>query len=336
MAKAKETAKKAEVKKVSKSKKEQSDGPTKKTDKNPDQADNQKEIIEAKASETDTEQKSEPKITKAGKRSPKAIAEAELEKAKQERKTTASEEPAKPKAIQKPAKPRSERAGKKMREANKLVDNTKAYGLGEAMELAVKTSTSKFDGTVEMHINLNVDPRQADQNVRGMVVLPAGTGKSVRIAVLAGDEDAKQAKTAGAELAGEDDLLAQIEKGQFDFDILISTPALMAKLGKHARVLGPKGLMPNPKSGTVTTDVAKAVSEAKAGRVEYRVDPTGIIHVGIGKVSFGADKLQTNAEAIIQSVRNARPASIKGGYIKSGYVSATMGPGIKLSLSEPV
>lgn len=331
MAKVKVVAEEAKVKKAVKSKKENKNGVTEKVNQNPDQADNQAEVVAA-----ETEPKPESKVTKAGKHSAKAIAEAKQEKVRQERKVETAEESTKPKIVQKPNRPRTERAGKKMREANKLIDKTKVYNLNEAMELAVKTSISKFDGTVELHINLDVDPRQADQNVRGMVVLPAGTGKTLKIAVLAGEDDAKKAKAAGADIAGEDNLLAQIEKGQLDFDILISTPALMAKLGKHARVLGPKGLMPNPKSGTVAADVGKAVSEAKAGKVEYRVDPTGIIHIGIGKVSFGADKLQTNAEVILQSVRSAKPASIKGGYIKSGYISATMGPGIKLSLSEPV
>jgi large subunit ribosomal protein L1 len=186
---------------------------------------------------------------------------------------------------------------------------------------------------VELHINLGVDPRQADQNVRGMVSLPEGTGKSARVAVVTEADDDKKATDAGADLVGADKIFAALDKEQIEFDILIATPNMMPKLAKHARMLGPKGLMPNPKSGTVTTDVEKAVKEAKAGRVEYRVDSAGIIHLGIGKVSFGAAKLSKNAQVIIDAVKAAKPASLKGGYIKSAYISSTMGPGIKVQIS---
>lgn len=202
----------------------------------------------------------------------------------------------------------------------------------EAVELAVKTSPTKFDATAEMHLNLGVDPKQADQNVRGSLSLPAGTGKTLRIAVLAEGDEAAAAKKAGADSVGSDDLLAQLEKEEINFDILIATPNMMPRLGKYARLLGPRGLMPNPKSGTVTTDTAKAVSEAKAGRVEYRVDPAGIVHLGIGKVSFGAEKLQQNADAVLASIRANKPASVKGTYIKSVHISTTMGPSIKVVL----
>ncbi|MDQ3123505.1 MAG: 50S ribosomal protein L1, partial [bacterium] len=210
----------------------------------------------------------------------------------------------------------------------------KEYSLKEALELATKTSITKFDATVELHINLNVDPRQADQNIRDSLVLPSGTGKNIRVAVLAETDDATKAKKAGADIVGNEDLLKKIEKGVIEFDTLVATPNLMASLGKYARVLGPKGLMPNPKSGTVTTDVAKAVEQAKAGRVEYRVDSTGIVHLGVGKVSFGADKLLANAQAVFASIKTNKPNSLKGNYVKTITISSTMGPGIKVIISE--
>jgi large subunit ribosomal protein L1 len=201
------------------------------------------------------------------------------------------------------------------------------------LDLATKTSTTKFDGTVELHVNLGVDPRQADQNVRGTVSLPEGTGKTVRVAVLAEADDDKKASTAGAEIVGAEKILSALDKEQIEFDVLVATPNQMAKLAKYARLLGPKGLMPNPKSGTVTTDVAKAVSEAKAGRVEYRVDSTGIIHLGVGKVSFGKDKLTKNAQVVVDAIKSAKPSTLKGIYIKSAHITTTMGPSIKTQIS---
>ncbi len=273
-------------------------------------------------------------LAKAGKRSAKAIEEAQEKKAKEVRKakeTSAEGQEAK-KSTKKPTRSKLERAGKKFKEAAKLIDKSKNYTLAEALDLAVKTSPVKFDATVELHVNLNVDPRQADQNIRGVVALPAGTGKPMRIAVVAEAEDAKKALKAGAEIAGSDEVFQQLDKETINFDVLIATPALMQRLSKYARLLGPRGLMPNPKSGTVSADVAKAVTEAKAGRAEYRVDSNGIIHLGIGKVSFGADKLVQNASAVMSSVRAAKPASIKSGYIKSLYVSTSMGPSISAQL----
>ncbi|MCX6725487.1 MAG: 50S ribosomal protein L1 [Candidatus Saccharibacteria bacterium] len=224
-----------------------------------------------------------------------------------------------------------ERRGKNYRKANELVEKKKVYELKEALDLAIKTSPVKFDASVEMHINLAVDPRQADQNIRGSIALPAGTGKTVRIVVLADAKDADAAIKAGADKAGSDDIFAALDKGIIDFDILICTPAMMPKLGKYARVLGPKGLMPNPKSGTVTPDVAKAVSEAKAGKVEFRVDSTGIVHLAVGKVSFGVEKLEQNASAVLATIRSAKPLSLKGGtFIKSVHLTTTMGPSIKI------
>jgi large subunit ribosomal protein L1 len=185
-----------------------------------------------------------------------------------------------------------------------------------------------------VHVNLAVDPRHADQNIRDNLVLPAGTGKAVRVAVFADADDVKAAKDAGADIAGIEDITKLLEKGTFNFDTLIATPSQMAKLGKFARVLGPRGLMPNPKSGTVTTDVTKAVAEAKAGRVEYRVDSTGIVHLGIGKVSFGAAKLNENAAAVFASIRGNKPSSVKGNYVKAVHVTTTMGPSISVATSE--
>ena len=268
---------------------------------------------------------------KAGKRAPKAVKEAEVVAAKKERKVAAKEVKTeeKPKVAPMP-RTRIERASKKYRELVKLIDTTKSYSVKDALDLATKTSTTKFDATVELHINLGVDPTQAEQNIRGTVELPAGTGKTLRIAVVAEDDGVTKAKAAGADIAGNDAILADLDKELVNFDVLIATPSMMPKLGKYAKLLGPRGLMPNPKSGTVTADVAGAVKAAKAGRVEYKVDQAGIIHLGIGKVSFGADKLTTNADAVISSVRAAKPATIKGIYVKSIYVSSTMGPSIRV------
>jgi large subunit ribosomal protein L1 len=274
----------------------------------------------------------EAKIAKAGKRSAKALEETAEKQAKEERKASGETAEAKPKAPVKPARSRLERRGRHFRKNAELIEAGKAYSLEQAVDLAKKTSHVKFDATVEAHINLGVDPRQADQNIRDNLVLPAGTGKAVRIAVLT--DDAAAAKKAGADLAGTDDLLAALDKGNMDFDILIATPALMSKLGKYARVLGPRGLMPNPKSGTVTTDINKAVAEAKAGRVEYRVDSTGIIHLGVGKVSFTAPQLVQNMQAVLASVKANKPQHVKGNYFKTIHLTTTMGPSISIDLAS--
>ncbi|MBQ3469497.1 50S ribosomal protein L1 [Candidatus Saccharibacteria bacterium] len=221
-----------------------------------------------------------------------------------------------------------ERRGKKYQEAYKLVEKGKIYSLKDAIALATKTSTVKFDATLEAHIRLGVDPRQADQNIRATIVLPNGNGKTVRVAVFAPLDEAKKAKAAGADIAEDEEFLKQLEKGTINFDVLISTPQYMPKLGKFARLLGPKGLMPNPKAGTVTTDVEKAVKEAKAGKVEYRVDKQSIVHIGLGKLSFGEAKLLENAEAFFSSLKSQKPASIKGQFVKSIYLTTTMGPSI--------
>lgn len=280
----------------------------------------------------------EPKkatTAKSGKRSEKGVKEAEEKAEKIEHQQHRDEEKAEAVEEKKHKQPQRvtsklERSSKGYRKSSELIDKSKLYGIKEALDLATKTSHVKFDATVELHVRLGVDPRQADQNLRDTVVLPAGTGKSVRIAVFADTDDAATAKKAGADIAGSDEFLQQLDKGKLDFDILIATPAMMAKLGKYAKVLGPKGLMPNPKSGTVTTDVAKAVSEAKAGRVEYRVDSTGIVHVGVGKVSFGADKLAQNAGVVLASIKSNKPSSLKSTYVQSVFVTTSMGPSIKV------
>jgi large subunit ribosomal protein L1 len=274
-------------------------------------------------------------LAKAGKKSAKAVKETQEKQAKEIRKAESkdTDKPVETKPTAKPARSRIERAGKNYRKVAQLVDRSKTYSLADALDLAIKTNPVKFDASVELHINLGVDPKQADQNIRDIVVLPAGTGKSIKIAVFADGDAVKQALDAGADIAGGDEFLQKLDKGLIDFDVLISMPTMMPKLGKYAKLLGPKGLMPNPKSGTVTMDVAKAVVEAKAGRVEYRVDSSGIIHVAVGKVSFGSDKLQKNTQAVLSSVRAAKPASLKGIYMKSAYISTSMGPSIKTEIN---
>jgi len=282
----------------------------------------------------------EVKAAKAGKRSAKALAEAEEKAEKEERKASGDTSPqsdeaqAAKKGPAPKTRSRLERRGKNYRKIAEQVEQGKIYSLDKAITLATKTNPVKFDATVEMHINLNVDPRQADQNIRATVSLPHGTGKSVRVAVFAPADQLDAAKKAGADVAGEEEFLQQLDKEQLDFDILIATPQMMPRLGKYARLLGPRGLMPNPKSGTVTTNIAKAVEEAKAGRVEYRVDKQGIVHQGVGKVSFDAAKLVENAKAFIASVSSVKPSSIKGAYIKGVTVTTTMGPGIRVDVNS--
>ena len=221
---------------------------------------------------------------------------------------------------------------KRMIEAAKLVEKGKLYDTKEAIELALQMPKAKFDETVEVHIKLGVDSKQADQQVRGVLVLPNGTGKSKKVLVLAKGEKAAQAKEAGADFVGDDDMIEKIQKENwFEYDVVVATPDMMASLGKIARVLGPKGLMPNPKSGTVTMDVAKAVAENKAGKIEYRLDKTNIIHCPIGKVSFGSEKLIENYETLVEAIVKAKPAAAKGTYLKSIAVSTTMGAGIKIN-----
>ncbi len=224
--------------------------------------------------------------------------------------------------------------GKKYVESAKLVDKTKLYEVQEALDLAAKTASAKFDETVELHIRLGVDSRHADQQVRGAVVLPNGTGKKVRVAVFAKGDAAKAAEAAGADIVGEMDLVERINGGFMDFDVCIATPDMMGLVGRLGKVLGPRGLMPSPKAGTVTPDAAKAVEEAKAGKIEYRLDKTNIIHCPIGKASFGAEKLTENAMALLNAVIKAKPAATKGTYIRSCVVATTMGPGIRVNAAK--
>ena len=225
--------------------------------------------------------------------------------------------------------------GKKYQDSAKLVDKTKLYDANEAIALVCQTSKAKFDETIELHLRLGVDSRYADQQVRGAVVLPNGTGKKVRTLVFAKGDKAEAAKAAGADYVGAEDMVAKITtENWFDFDVVIASPDMMGVIGKLGKVLGPKGLMPNPKAGTVTPDVARAVTEAKAGKVEYRLDKTNIIHCPIGKASFGPEKLQENFDALVGAVIKARPAAVKGQYIKSCVVASTMGPGVKINSAK--
>ena len=227
--------------------------------------------------------------------------------------------------------------GKKYLESAKLVDRASLYEPAEALELAVKTSSAKFDETVEVHVRLGVDSRHADQQVRGAVVLPNGTGKKVRVAVFAKGEAADAAAAAGAEIVGAEDLVAKIQgEGFLDFDVAIAAPNMMGLVGRLGKVLGPRGLMPSPKAGTVTPDVAKAVEEAKAGKIEYRLDKTNIIHCPIGKVSFGAEKLGENYKTLLGAIEKAKPAAAKGQYIRSCVVATTMGPGVRINPAKAV
>ena len=221
--------------------------------------------------------------------------------------------------------------GKKYIEGAKLIERTKLYDTAEAFDIAVKTGTAKFDETVEVHVRLGVDSRHADQQVRGAVVLPNGTGKTVRVAVFAKGDMAKAAEAAGAEFVGAEELVSKIQGGWMDFDIAIAAPDMMGLVGRLGKVLGPRGLMPNPKAGTVTTDVGRAVTEAKAGKIEYRLDKTNIIHCAIGKVSFGKDKLAENFDTLLEAIVKAKPASTKGQYIRSCVIATTMGPGIHIN-----
>lgn len=222
--------------------------------------------------------------------------------------------------------------GKNYQDSAKLIDKHSLYSATEAIDLALQTSKAKFDETIELSVRLGVDPRHADQQVRGAVVLPHGTGKELKVLVFAKGEKAKEAEGAGAEFVGAEELVDKIQKENwFDFDVVVATPDMMGVVGRLGKVLGPKGLMPNPKSGTVTFDVAKAISEIKAGKVEYRVDKTAIVHVPIGKKSFGAEKLSDNFKVLMEAIIKAKPSAAKGQYVKSVSLASTMGPGVKIN-----
>jgi large subunit ribosomal protein L1 len=302
------------------------------------------EVIDAQAEvavalENDIAEAPVKKTAKAGKRSDKAIAETEAKIEKEARKEagdTTQQVDESGEAIRSPKGPRPvtrpliERRGKGYQKVAELVNKETVYSLTDALELAAKTNPAKFDASVEVHVKLGVDPRQADQNIRATVSLPNGTGKTIRVAVFAPETDHAAAKKAGADIIGDETFLKQLDKEELNFDILVATPQYMPRLGKYARLLGPRGLMPNPKSGSVATDVAKAVSEAKAGKVEYRVDKQAIVHLSIGKVSFGAAKLVENANAFFDSLRSQKPSSLKSSYVRSTNISTTQGPGIKV------
>ena len=225
--------------------------------------------------------------------------------------------------------------GKKYLESAKLRDSAKLYEVAEAMDLVIKGAKAKFDETVEIHVKLGVDSRHADQQVRGAVVLPHGTGKTTRVLVFAKGDKAEEAKAAGADYVGAEDLIPKIQnENWFEFDVVVATPDMMGVVGRLGRVLGPKGLMPNPKAGTVTMDVTKAINEIKAGKIEYRLDKTNIIHCPMGKVSFGVDKLSENFDTLMGAIIKARPSAAKGQYVKSCVVASTMGPGVKVSTAK--
>ena len=220
--------------------------------------------------------------------------------------------------------------GKKYVEAAKLVDNTKVYAALEGLELACKTSVAKFDASVDVAFRLNIDPRKAEQNIRGAIVLPNGTGKTRKVLVLCRGAKQQEAQEAGADFVGDSETIQKIAQGWFEFDVIVATPDMMGELGRLGRILGPKGLMPNPKTGTVTMNVAQAVKEIKAGKVEYRPDKVGNIQMTIGKVSFGAEKLLENLKVVYEALYKARPSTVKGHYVKNVSVASTMGPGIKI------
>jgi len=226
------------------------------------------------------------------------------------------------------------KVGKRIKAAREGIDRNKLYSLNEAIGLVKGRSKTKFDETVEIAINLGVDPRHADQMVRGVCVLPNGTGKTVRVAVFARGDKAEEAKAAGADIVGAEELVTEVQGGKIDFDTVIATPDMMPLVGRLGKVLGPRGMMPNPKVGTVTPDVAKAVNDAKGGAVQFRVEKAGIVHAGVGKVSFSEDKISENVKALIDAVQKAKPAGAKGTYVKRIAMSSTMGPGLKVDLAS--
>lgn len=273
------------------------------------------------------------KTTKAGKHSKKSQQEAEASEQKQAKKAQAVEESQE--STKKPVqKPRVIWRSKNQKAARELVELDKFYTVEEALALLPKLSKTKFDATAELHVVLDVDTKQADQNLRVSAALPAGTGKSVKVAVLADEKESAAAKAAGADQVDGDTLLQNLAKGKLDFDVLVATPAKMSELGKYAKVLGPKGLMPSPKNNTVTNNPAEIVAEIKKGRVEVKNDPAGIVHVAFGKLSFQPKDLESNLRAVIKAIRSNKPSGVKGTYVKSMYISATMSPSIPLDTAQ--
>lgn len=299
--------------------------------KNNEVAEDKDQNIQADAKKD--EKKQPVATTKAGKHSKKALAEEEAKAQKEERKKKSAEETSeeKPKVIQ---KPRVKRYSKNQKISRELIDFDKLYTVSEAIELLPKISMVKFDPTAEVHISLDVDTKQADQNLRTSAPLPAGTGKKVRVVVVTSDKEAELAKKAGADLVDSEAILSSISKGKLDFDVLVASPDKMGELGKYAKVLGPKGLMPSPKSGTVTPKPSTVVEEIKKGRAEVKNDANGIVHVAFGKLSFKAKDLETNLLAVIKAVKSNKPSGVKATYIKSIYVTSSMSPSIKLDVAE--
>jgi large subunit ribosomal protein L1 len=296
---------------------------TKKTETVEAEVKEQAVVAEPAVEEKDDKKTEKP--VKAGPKARRAKEEAEGKVPKEKSEATENTSTRGPVPV---TRPKSERRSKKYRSVAEKLEAGKQYSLKDGVDLARQTSTTKFDGSIELHVKLGVDPRHADQNIRTTVALPHGTGKTVRVAVFAPTDQHEAAKKAGADIVGEDDFLQLLDKEEINFDILVATPQLMAKLAKYARLLGPRGLMPNPKSGTVAAKAADAVKQAKAGRVEFRVDKQGIIHQAVGKVSFDSAKLYENAKAVIDAIQAAKPASVKGTYIQTITVVSTMGPGV--------
>lgn len=295
----------------------------------------QAELDQFKAEKPEVETKSEEKeahYAKSGKKSKKHEEEVQAEQEKAARKEANVDAAPEKKNPAPKIRSRLERRGKNYRKVAEKIQKDKTYSLADAIKLAVETAPTKFDSTVEIHVRLGVDPKHADQNIRSTVALPNGTGKTVRVAALVAPNNVEAATKAGADIAGEEAILSKFDKNVIEFDVLVAEPQFMPKLGKYARLLGPKGLMPNPKSGTVSTNPAQAVKEAKGGKVEYRVDKQSIVHLGIGKVSFGEKKLVENAKTFFASLESNKPSSIKGVFILSTNVTTTMGPGIKVQM----
>lgn len=287
----------------------------------------EKEVKKTSVKKSVAEKPVKSETTKAGKRSAKATREAEEKEVKEAKKAEAKKTDEVPKPKQ---KPRVKKYSKNQKAAREIIEKDKLYGLKESVELLPKISKTKFDATAELHITLNIDPRQADQMVRTNTSLPAGTGKTVRVAVIAGEKEAELAKKAGADSVDAEALVKEITKEKFNFDVLIATPDKMGELGKLAKVLGPKGLMPSPKNGTVTADPAKAVEEFKKGKVEIKNDANGVVHVAFGKLSFKPEDLYANAKAVIKALVVSKPSGVKGVFVKNMFVTASMSPSIKL------
>ena len=294
---------------------------------------------QVEADKATDETDSDAKFAKAGKRSAKSVAEAEAEVARQQRYEQLKQEQLdqKPKRVVKQPRPKQERKGKKYKKAWDKIDRNQLYSIAEAVALAKQTTTTEFDSTVELIVSLDVNVRLADQNIRSSILLPAGHGRQVRVAVITKDDtQAQAAKKSGADLIADDGFWQELDKGQFNFDVLVSDPSLMAKLSKYARVLGPRGLMPDPKNATVTIKMGSTVDEIKTKRVNYRVDETGVIHLGVGKSSFSDQDLIDNIETVFADIRSSRPSSLKSNkFIKKCYLTTTMGPSIKISSAQP-